>query len=127
MTDRLEATPLGERDDPLLPNARIVARREFRERVRSQPYFVSSVLLAGLAVVVAFLPMLIRVIDRGSVTTIAIQADDPALAQRTSDVMAGVLRATSGGAASTYSFRIVDPGVDLLAAVGAGNYDGAIL
>jgi len=80
-----------DRDDPILPNTRIVARREFVERVRSRPFFASTLLLASLAVFVAFLPVAIRLIDRGTTTTIAIVADDLELADRSATVMGGFL------------------------------------
>ena len=37
------------RHDPLLPNAAIVARREYRDRTRSPLFLASTVLLAILA------------------------------------------------------------------------------
>ena len=57
------------RDERLLPNAWLVAKREFRERVRSRLFVVSTFLLALLAVVVALTPVLIKVVDRGTTTT----------------------------------------------------------
>ncbi|MBA3875407.1 MAG: hypothetical protein C0498_00485 [Anaerolinea sp.] len=116
------------RHDPLLPNARIVARREFLERVRSRPFFASTVLLAALAVFIAFLPVVVRLVDRGTTTTIAIAADDRALAARSADVMRGVLNSTTGGAAGqTYEFVIADDPAGVAQDVEAGVYDGAIV
>jgi ABC-2 type transport system permease protein len=112
--------------DPILPNAQIVARREFVERVRSRPFFASTVLLAALAVFVAFMPVIIRVIDRGTTTTIAVVADDPALAQRSADVMRGVLNVTGGGA-QAYDFVIGTDRAGVAADIEAGRYDGAIV
>ena len=42
--------------DPLLPNAWVVARREFRDRVRGPLYLASTIVLAGLAMLVAMAP-----------------------------------------------------------------------
>lgn len=116
------------RRDSLLPNARIVARREFLERVRSRPFFASTVLLAALAVFIAFLPVAVRLVDRGTTTTIAIVADNPTLAERSANVMRGVLNATTGGApGQTYEFVIADDPAGVSSAVEAGVYDGAIV
>ena len=60
--------------DPLLPNAAIVARREFRDRVRSPLYIGSTIVLMGLALIVALAPIAIRYIDRTTVTRIAVVA-----------------------------------------------------
>ena len=60
------------------------------------PVFV-VLLLASLAVFVAFLPVVIRLIDRGTTTTIAIVADDLELADRSATVMGGFLNLADGG------------------------------
>jgi ABC-2 type transport system permease protein len=77
--------------DPLLPNALIVARREYGERVRSRLFHVSTVLLATLAVFVAFAPLFVRLADSGTVTRVAVVADSPALSERTIAILDGVL------------------------------------
>jgi ABC-2 type transport system permease protein len=64
------------RQDPLLPNAAIVARREYRDRVRSPLFIVSTIILMGLAVAVALVPIGIRYLDRTTVTTITVVASD---------------------------------------------------
>ena len=43
--------------DPLMPNAGIIARREYRDRIRSPLYVASTVLLMGLALLVALAPV----------------------------------------------------------------------
>jgi ABC-2 type transport system permease protein len=68
--------------DPLLPNAGIIARREYRDRVRGPLYLASTVILAGLALLVALAPIGIRYVDRGTVTRIAVVSSDRELAQR---------------------------------------------
>ena len=52
--------------DPLLPNAGIIARREYRDRVRGPLYLASTVVLIGLALLVALAPIGIRYVDRGA-------------------------------------------------------------
>ncbi|HZM73938.1 MAG TPA: ABC transporter permease [Candidatus Polarisedimenticolia bacterium] len=125
-------TPLrsgdARRSDPLLPNAWIVAKREYLERIRSRLFYASTLLLATLAVLVAFAPVFVRLVDRGTSTTIAVQSPEPALVQRSINVMSGVLNATAGGGRTdTYDFVKAPPEIDLYAAIQEGTYDGAIL
>ena len=86
-----------DRSDPLLPNALIVARREFVERIRSRLFHSSTFLLAGLAVLVAFTPFFAKVIDRGTTTRIAIVASDDTLAERAIGIMGAVLNSEGVG------------------------------
>jgi ABC-2 type transport system permease protein len=65
--------------DPLLPNAVIVARREYRDRTRSPLFLASTIVLMTLALGVALAPIVIRYFDRGTVTRIAVVADDDRL------------------------------------------------
>jgi len=116
------------RHEPLLPNARIVARREFLERIRSRPFYASTLLLGTLAVLVAFLPVIISLADRGTTTTIAVAAEDRALATRSANVMGGILNSSvAGPSTGTYEFVISDDPERAEADVGAGVYDGAII
>lgn len=119
--------PLEGRHDPTFPNTRIVAKREFLERVRSRPYAGSTILLALLAMFVAFLPIIIRLVDRDTTTTIAIVADDAELAQRTSSIMRGVLATSGGGPASSWVFRTETDRALVNAEVGDGRVDGALI
>jgi len=68
------------RQEPLLPNAAIVARREYRDRVRSPLFLVSTVILMGLAVAVALTPITIRYLDRQRVDRIVVTSTDDDLA-----------------------------------------------
>jgi ABC-2 type transport system permease protein len=79
------------RNDPLLPNAAIVARREYRDRVRSRLYLVSTVILMALALGVALTPIAIRYLDSRTVTQLAIVSTDQALAQRAVGVVDALL------------------------------------
>lgn len=102
-----------ERAEPLVPNAVIVAGREFRERVRSRLFFLSTAFLAALAVVVAFTPIFVRAVDRGSSLRIAVVAADDELAAEAQGVLDGVLNgglAGPRGDAPPYVFvRRTDP------------------
>ena len=77
--------------DPLLPNAGIIARREYRDRTRSPLFVVSTIVLAALAMLAAVAPIGIRTIDRTTVTHIAIVSSDADLAQRAVAVADSVL------------------------------------
>ena len=118
------------RSDPLLPNALIVARREYFERVRSRLFHASTVLLATLAVLVAFVPIFIKAIDRGTTTTIAVVAADDQLAERSVTIMAGVLNGQAGaepGSPPPYSFVRVLDRAQAIADIGEGRFDAALL
>lgn len=116
------------RRDPLLPNAWIVAKREYRDRVTSRLFYVSTIFLAALAMLVAFSPLFVRIVDRGRATTIAVAAEDPALVERSKVIMSNVLNTVAGGG-RVDAFRFVDApiGEDLETAVAEGRYDGAIV
>ena len=118
------------RVDPLLPNAGIVARREYVERVGSRLFLVSTLLLAALAVAVAMLPLLAKALDRGTTSTIAVVAKDPALARRSMEVLGGFLNRPEDGTThgiAPYTFvRLEDP--DLAAQrVADGQLDAALI
>jgi len=120
----------SDRRDPLLPNAGIVARREFRERVRSRLFVVSTALLAVLAIGVALAPLLVRVVDRGTVTRIAVASNDPALANRTIDFMGQLLNggfAGPGSAGKTYTLNIVPSAEAARQQVEDGGLDAALV
>lgn len=84
--------------DPLLPNAWIVARREYRDRVRSPLFVASTVVLMGLAMLVAVAPIGIRYLDRETVTHIAIVSDDEGLGIRAAAVADSLLNIPPQGA-----------------------------
>jgi ABC-2 type transport system permease protein len=118
------------RPDPLLPNAWTIARREYVERIRSRLFHLSTLLLASLAVLVAFAPIFVRLVDRGSTTTIAVWSTEPALIERSISVMTGVLNATSGGdpgRVEPFRFVAAPGGDDIVSEVQNGVYDGAVV
>ena len=83
--------------DPILPNAGIIARREYRDRTRSPLFLASTVVLAGLAMLAALAPIGIRSIDRQTVTHIAIVSSDADLATRAAAVADSVLNVPPAG------------------------------
>jgi ABC-2 type transport system permease protein len=86
------------RRDPLFPNAAIVARREYRDRVRSPLFLVSTVVLMGLALAVALAPIAIRYLDQHRVARIVIVADDDVLAAATIATAEGIMNIAPPGA-----------------------------
>ncbi len=79
---------------PTARNAWLVARREYGERVGSRAFLISTLLLMGLAVVIALIPLAVRAADRASVTTIAVAAPDAGLSDRTASNLEGFINST---------------------------------
>ena len=119
------------RDEPLLPNAGIVARREYVDRVRSPLFRISTLVLMALAVGVALTPIVIRYLDRSTVDRIAIIADEERLAVGTMAAADGIMNVPPPGVAAgewTPPYRIEratdrDLAIQQLA---AGRLDGII-
>ena len=86
------------RRDPLLPNAAIVARREYRDRVRSPLFLISTVILMGLALGVALAPIAIRYLDQQRIDRIVIVSDDDLLAGATIATAEGIMNIPPVGA-----------------------------
>jgi len=122
MTDRL-VTPEAGRRDPLLPNALTIAKREYLERVRSRLFGASTLLLAALAVFVAMSPVILRAVDSGSVTRVAVVAEDSALGQSVIESMNQVLLLGSSGGGSVWRLSLVST----LGLVEQGAYDAALV
>ena len=85
------------RRDPLLPNAAIIARREYRDRVRGPLFLASTIVLMTLALLVTVSPIAIRYFDRQTVTHIAIVSSDPELAIRAVAVADSLLNLPPAG------------------------------
>jgi ABC-2 type transport system permease protein len=81
------------RRDPLLPNAAIIARREYRDRVRGPLFLASTVVLMVLALIVTMAPIAVRYFDRQTVTHIVVVSSDPELAQQTAALADGLFNA----------------------------------
>lgn len=111
-------------------NVSLIARREYAERVKSRAFLASTVMMAGLAVVIALIPLAVRVVDRATVTRVVVAAEEPGLAARAIGVMDGFLNAQlDGSGAAGQSFDFV-PAADPAAAVqevSNGEVAGALL
>jgi len=95
-------------------NAVLVARREYRERVRSRAFVFSTILLAGLAIVISLIPLAVRLVDRATVTRIVVVSEDALLADRaisTLDQFLNTDTAERGGAPTFLFERLDDPAV----------------
>lgn len=111
-------------------NVALVARREYAERVRTRAFLLSTILLAALAVFVALIPLAIRVVDRATVTRIAVVADDPTLGAQAVSVMDGVLNGgfTGGpGQSKRFVFERRDDSAAAISDVGDGRLAAAIV
>jgi ABC-2 type transport system permease protein len=88
-------------------NIRLVARREFTERARSRAFVFSTILLAGLAVVVALIPLAVRLVDKATVSRVAVVASEPGLAAKATTTLDSFLNAkleANGSTAGKFSF-----------------------
>lgn len=119
--------------EPLIPpglvaNSWLVATREFRERVRSRLFFVSTVLLALLAVAVSLTPVLIRMADRGTTTTIAVASDEGALTESSIQILDGYLNpAQPAEGPEPYRFLAVPVDDFHAERISEGDYDGVLI
>ena len=82
-----------------LGNAWLVARREFSERTRSRAFVFSTLLLAGLAVVVALIPLGVRLVDQATISRVAVSSGEPGLAQEAVTTLGTFLDAPAGNGA----------------------------
>lgn len=109
-------------------NSWLIARREFRERVRSRLFFVSTGLLAMLAIVVALTPVLIKAVDRGTTTTIAVVSDDGDLTDSTVRIIGGLLNGKPvEGQPPAYAFVPVSTSAPIADEISDGKYGGALI
>src|SRR6478672_325504 len=115
-------------DDPIDEPIRRIAGRELRERVRSRLFFVSTMLLAVLAVVVSMTPVLIKMVDRGTTTTIAVVSEEAQLTQSSISILNSFINpAPPPGQPPAYAFVDVPPSDRIGDEVAEGHYDGALI
>lgn len=112
-----------------IANVTLIARREYAERVRSRAFVFSTLLLVGLAVIVALIPLAVRFADRLTVSRIAVVATDPTLGDRALSVMDEFLNAQleSGGGSRRFEFTREDDAAAAAAQVSDGSLTAAIL
>jgi ABC-2 type transport system permease protein len=109
-------------------NVGLVARREFAERVKSRAFVFSTLLLVGLAVVVALIPLGVRLFDRATVTRIGVVAPDREFADRAVGVLDSFLNGQpASGGSKTFEFEANTDAEGAAAEVKNGILAGAVL
>src|SRR5687768_8112007 len=97
--------------DALLPNAAIVARHEYLDRVRSKLFLASTVILMVLAVALALAPIAFTYVSRTQPVTIGVVSSDEGLRAEAIGTIDRVLNPEATGDATVSSSRayIVQP------------------
>lgn len=113
------------RHDPLLPNALIVARREYRDRTRSPLFIASTVIMMLLAIGVSLTPITMSYLDQGRQTRVTVVAADADLRARAVGVLDSVLNAPPTDAPASWQPPFVIEGAPADAAA-AWLEDGAV-
>jgi ABC-2 type transport system permease protein len=113
------------REEPAFPNTSHVARREYRELVRSRIFAASTITLTIIALVVAFLPIGTKLVERGGSTRVAVVSTDAALAAETIRSLTTILG--SGTEGDSFDFERVASSNDALAGVDDHVYDAAVV
>ncbi len=91
-------------DEPLLPNAGIVARREYTQRVRTRAFHLGTVVLMLVAFAAALVPTLVTIIEGQMTTKVAVYAADAHLSFDPVPVLSATLnQAATVGAGVTAS------------------------
>jgi ABC-2 type transport system permease protein len=75
----------------LLPNAGLIARREYVEKIRSRAFAVATAILMTVAVAASLVPIGLRAVDRGQTTRIGVVSPDPATTARVIDLVSAYL------------------------------------
>jgi ABC-2 type transport system permease protein len=121
-------TSMPSREGGYFANSWLVAKREFGERVRGRLFFVSTGLLAVLAVAVALTPIFVKMMDRGSTTAIAVASPDADLTFSAARVLDDFLNPSDlKGQPPPYSFVPAGPADDVAQEVLEGRYAGALI
>ena len=114
------------RHEPAVPITVHVARREYRELVRSRLFHMSTLVLVVLAVGVALLPIGVRLLDRGGSTRIVVASPDPALGQSTTQLLTGLLN-IQGSAKFTIELDTAMSAADVIRAVEDHRVDAGVI
>lgn len=99
----------GSHDSSSVRNVWLVARREYTERVKSRAFVASTFLLAALAVVVALIPLGVRLADRATISRVGVTSTVPGLAAQAATTMDTFLNArlqSGSGDAKTFDFVV---------------------
>jgi ABC-2 type transport system permease protein len=121
----------GHPNSSLLPNARLIARREYVEKIRSRAFAVATAILMAVAIGAALIPIGLRAVDRGQTTRIGVVSSDPAVTARVIELVSGYLNPIPPGTdpATFQAHYRLSSQADLttgLAAVHAGRLDSLL-
>lgn len=93
---------IRERARRLLPNASLVARREYTERVRSRAFVVTTAVLVPIVLGIVLVPFGLRAANRAPAARVGIWSADPILITRTTGMVdQTVNQVTTAGASPT--------------------------
>lgn len=115
------------RHEPTFPNTTHVARREYLELARSRLFHVSTVTLAILAIVVALLPVVARLAERGTVSQVAVVSADPDLSQRTIGILDQLLNQKEPGKSGAFRLIPLADEATALAGIDDRRFDAALI
>jgi len=96
---------MSARRDSLLPNAAIVARHEYLDRVRSTLFVVSTLILMVLAVALALAPIAFSYVSRTQPVTIGVVSADEALRGEAVGTVDRILNPEATGDATVITSR----------------------
>ena len=109
-----------------------IARREYTVRVRTRSFAIGTLLLVAGVVLIAFLPLVVRQIDQGDTTKIAVAADEPGLAEGAAASISALLNASSAATgipdptAADFVVTAVDDVDAARAETADGNWSGLL-
>ncbi len=112
--------------DALFPNAWLVARREFLDRVRSRPFAISTLILMAVIVGVVSLPLGAASASHGPVARIGVFSTDPTLTREAVDIVQATVNQGRPQDAVLDVAAITDPAAALRDAE-AGRLNGVLL
>jgi ABC-2 type transport system permease protein len=112
-----------------LGNTWLVARREFAERAGSRAFLLSTLLLAGMAMMIALIPVGIRLVDRATVSRIAVSSAEAGLAERAAGTLDTFLNGQAGADpdSKAFLFQVAPDEASAVALVSGGSASGAAI
>ncbi len=112
-----------------MTSTRLVAKREFGERTGSRAFILSTLLLAGMAMLVALIPVGIRLVDRATVTRVVVASAEAGLADQAAGTMDAFLNGQAGAdpASKVFLFDVAPDEAAAVALVADGRASGAAI
>ncbi|HEY3524114.1 MAG TPA: ABC transporter permease [Candidatus Limnocylindrales bacterium] len=113
-------------ENSLLPNAWLIARREFLERVRSRPFALSTLVLIAIVVGIVTIPLGSRGAS-GPVARIGVYSGDRALAAEAVGIVDATVNAGAAGGGHVLDVGPIDDPDAALADAQAGRLNGVLV